>query len=368
MNIAFFSSFISPHIKPFCDYLYSQPDVNFEYIQTIPITDERKRMGYDQNDDIPYLLTNLNLSEMQTISDKADCVIINTGSADTEIVKTRIINNGLTFFCNERLFKKGIIKYADLRLWKQWQLNCKSRGKRVFLLCIGQFTRSDFQKVGFNNGGCFKFGYFPKIESSGFNIDDGVIRILWVGRMINWKRPEIALKIATELKKKNINFYMDIIGDGPLYNKLESMCSSEKLYDTVKLHGLVDNDIVRHYMSNSDVLIVTSNRQEGWGAVVNEALSVGTPVIAFNSIGAANYLIQDGINGYLCDENNITDMINKIIEVKGKGSILRDGALKTIEEWNYRVAGDRFLKVVEKISKNYKIEDCYYHSGPFSKA
>lgn len=365
MKVVFFSSFISPHMKPFCDYLSQKCD--FTYVQTIQLTEERKKMGYAFSETIPYLVDlSDNKEQQKKLAVDADCVIINSGSTDAEIVSDRIHQNRITFFCNERLFKKGFIKYADPRLWKQWRINRMARGKNTYLLCLGSYVSRDFERVGFEKGKSFKFGYFPEVGSSlKYQETDG-LHLIWVGRMIDWKQPELMIAVSEELEKRSIPFTIDMIGDGPLRDKVEIKRSRLKQPQNVILHGLLQNDEVRQLMAQADALVMTSNRQEGWGAVANEALGTGTPVVSFETIGAANYLIQDGYNGKLCRENNLSHLVDAILEIKHHEASYRMNALETTEVWNAAVAAERFLKVYECC----KSEGCavFYDNGLLSKA
>lgn len=365
MKVVFFSSFISPHMKPFCDNLSRKCD--FIYVQTNQLTEERRRMGYAYTEIIPYLVDlSADKVKQKKLADDADCVIINSGSTDAEIVFDRIRQNRITFFCNERLFKKGLIKYADPRLWKQWRINRLARGKNTYLLCLGSYVSRDFERVGFEKGKSFKFGYFPEVGSNLKYQETDELRLIWVGRMIDWKQPELMITVAEELEKKSIPFSIDMIGDGPLRDKVEIKRNILKHPGNVILHNLLSNEDVQQLMAQADALVITSNRQEGWGAVVNEALGAGTPVVSFETIGAANYLIHDGYNGQLCKENNISQMIDAIIEIKHNSSFYRMNALETTESWNAVVAAERFLKVYESC----KSEGCavFYDNGLLSKA
>ena len=55
--IVYISAFLSPHVKPFCGFLYEKTNGDFKYIETIKLTEERKAMGYSYTDeDAPYLM------------------------------------------------------------------------------------------------------------------------------------------------------------------------------------------------------------------------------------------------------------------------------------------------------------------------
>ena len=75
-------------------------------------------------------------------------------------------------------------------------------------------------------------------------------------------------------------------------------------------------------MSISTAMLLPSSH-EPWGAVVNEAMAAGTPVISSDRVGAATELIQDGENGYLTSVGDVPGIANAI------GKLLTDPQLAT---------------------------------------
>lgn len=75
--------------------------------------------------------------------------------------------------------------------------------------------------------------------------------------------------------------------------------------DCVSLIGNMPNDEILALMQKSHIFIFTSDRNEGWGAVLNEAMSNGCAVVASNMIGAAPYLIKQGENGYIFKSGDV---------------------------------------------------------------
>ena len=52
-------------------------------------------------------------------------------------------------------------------------------------------------------------------------------------------------------------------------------------------------------MERADIYLATSDRQEGWGAVINEAMNSGCAVVADHMMGAVPYLISHEENGMI---------------------------------------------------------------------
>ncbi len=134
-----------------------------------------------------------------------------------------------------------------------------------------------------------------KISRAGLGWSDKFI-VLFVGRLVSEKGiPE--LLEAVKLFKKGID--LKIAGSGPLEYKVG------KYYI-----GSVSQDDLPTYFSASDVVIVPSTHEEGFGRVILESLACGTPVIASNR--GAIPEVMDRTVGELIDvtPKNIKEAVN----------------------------------------------------------
>lgn len=368
--IIYVSAFLSPHVKPFCDYLYEKTNGEFVYVETIELTEERKSMGYSYDkDSAPYVVNySANIQHINNMIDTAECVIINPCSSAPNLVKNRLKNNLLTFFISERIFKKGLVKILDPRVWKMITLFFNNKSKKIYLLSMGGYVGKDFSFLGFPKEKIYRFGYFP--ESSNKLImhkeQTSTIELSWVGRMISWKRPEFAVKIVKMLKDKGYSVHLSMCGDGPLKEGTKNLISQYKLEDEITLYGTVANEKARKIVENSIALVSTSTKMEGWGAVVNEALDVGTPVVACRDIGAAPYLIKNGVNGYTYPVNDVRGAVDSVLKIFERQLEYRKNARETVKTWNSQVASERFYIILNEIYNGNSKPDLY-ETGPMSK-
>jgi glycosyltransferase involved in cell wall biosynthesis len=65
-------------------------------------------------------------------------------------------------------------------------------------------------------------------------------------------------------------------------------------------------------MRESEVFLMTSHHGEGWGMVVNEAMSHGCCVLANRQLGSAKWLIEHGKNGFLYDQSSLTSVLDEL--------------------------------------------------------
>ena len=54
-------------------------------------------------------------------------------------------------------------------------------------------------------------------------------------------------------------------------------------------------------MKKHHIYCLTSDKNEGWGAVLNEAMSSGCCPVSSIEAGATPYLVKDGVNGFSFD-------------------------------------------------------------------
>lgn len=115
---------------------------------------------------------------------------------------------------------------------------------------------------------------------------------------MDWKHPDLAIKVARRLLNDGISIEMEMIGTGPLFEQMGTEISRNNLEHSIKLLGTMPPDDVRLRMERAGTFLFTSDRNEGWGAVLNEAMNSGCAVVASSAAGATPYLIRDAANGF----------------------------------------------------------------------
>lgn len=133
----------------------------------------------------------------------------------------------------------------------------------------------------------------------------GHLRILYVGQLIERKRVDLLLRALSRLEVPTAR--LRIIGQGPQEPALRQLAARLGIADRVSFSPGLPNAETVAAMAASHLLVLPS-RFDGWGAVVNEALMVGTPVICSNRCGASD-VIEHGRNGYVFKAGSTADLL-----------------------------------------------------------
>ncbi len=106
-------------------------------------------------------------------------------------------------------------------------------------------------------------------------------------------------------------------------------------------------------MEESEIYLVTSDRKEGWGAVVNEAMNSGCAVVADHMIGAAPWMIRQRENGILYHdgcEQQLQEYVAELLQDPAECRRLGEAAQQTVRtEWNARTAAERLVRLCREM-------------------
>ncbi len=351
-KFVFVSNYINHHQIPFCNAMYERMEGSFAFIQTEPMEEERVRMGWRSEVELPYVKYYYLEPERCREWIKNAEVTLFGGVDDEGYIEERLQSGRPVIRYNERMYKEGQWKAVSPRgLLKKYHDHTRYRAKNVFLLCAGAYVASDFHIVRAYPGKMLKWGYFP--ETRHYDADrlmEGKqpASILWAARFLDWKHPELALECAKYLKDRGVDFHMDIVGDGEQRPLVDRLMEEYALADCVTLRGYRSPDEVRGMMEKADIYLATSDRKEGWGAVINEAMNSGCAVVAGHMMGAAPYLIRHGQNGFLFRDGKkemLFSLTEKLLQDRKLCEAVGRRAIQTIEgEWNAENAAARLLQ------------------------
>jgi len=153
--------------------------------------------------------------------------------------------------------------------------------------------------------------------------------ITQISRFDKWKDPLGVVDVYKKVKEK-IDCRLVLCGnmatDDPeglaIFEKIKH--SAKKLIDNKDIILLtVENSILVNALQRSSAVIIQKSLREGFGLTVTEALWKETPVVTTN-VGGIPLQIQDGVNGYLMEPNDIDGFTDRIVEILKNPSLAKE--------------------------------------------
>ena len=184
--------------------------------------------------------------------------------------------------------------------------------------------------------------------------------ILYFGRLEELKGLKYLIKAFAELEREYNNVSLLIVGDGTLKEELKDLIIQLRVKNAHLIGHYVEEEEERAlYFLISDVVVYPSIK-ETWGLLINEAISVGKPVITTYTTAAAHDPITDGVNGLIIPPRSIEYLKRALIEImRNYGKISHSSKKKAmilIKKYNYISQTKGFIDAVHYLFKNKKIQ------------
>jgi len=182
--------------------------------------------------------------------------------------------------------------------------------------------------------------------------EEDVFIFLLVARML-WDKGIGEYVEASKLikaKYKNVEFQM--LGFLDVDN--HSAVSKEQMQEWVDagyVNYLGVSDDVKVEIAKVDSIILPSFYREGTPRVLLESASMAKPIITTDNVGCRD-VVDDGVNGYLCEVRNPKDLaekMEKILQLSEEERILmgKKGREKMIKEFDEQIVIDKYLNAIE---------------------
>jgi len=173
--------------------------------------------------------------------------------------------------------------------------------------------------------------------------------ILSLGNIRAMKRTLDQIKAFEIAKEKIKNLKMLIAGDskGDYGKKVINYIKNSKYKKDISYLGKVCKEEKIKLMRKSHIILVTSVK-EGWGLIVSEANSQGTPAIVYNVDGLRDS-VRGNISGIICKKNNPESLANEICDLlidKPRYQKLQIKAHNWSKELNFNNTYRDFSKII----------------------
>ncbi len=393
MTVTFISNYINHHQIPFSNAMYGQLGDDYCFIQTQPMEEERRSMGWSvQEKTLPYVHC---LYEEEELCIRklmeSDCVLAGWSGRE-DLIGQRLQQGKLTFRVSERIYREGQWKAVSPKgLIHKYQEHIRYRKAPVYLLCAGAYVASDFRLIHAYPDKMLKFGYFPELRTyEGDTLwekkSKEYVDIIFAGRFIPLKHPEYMLRLAADLKRLEAaskqtenegcrsvtagpSVRIHMAGSGEMEDELRAMAREYQVEDRVIFYGFQSPQQVRDLMEKCHIQVFPSNHLEGWGAVVNEGMNSGCAVVACEEAGAVPYLIRHGQNGmrFRKGYEELLKEVTELVQNPEKCRAMGEKAKETITQyWNAEHAAKELLRVLHDLTGKGELIPAA--EGPLSRA
>jgi colanic acid/amylovoran biosynthesis glycosyltransferase len=244
---------------------------------------------------------------------------------------------------------------ASELLRDRWQVR---HYKELFSSAAGLIAPCRFLANRLASSGCPE----NKLHISAYGVDASQFlrthrspqRVVAVGRLVEKKAPHLTIRAFGEIRKRFPDARLDIIGDGPLAGKCQTLVRDLNLGDCVHMYGVKDHDFVSRMMREASLFVqhsvtATNGDAEGLPVAILEAMVSALPVVSTLHSGIPE-AVEDGVTGLLVAEYDVNRMAMAMAELlhdPGRAAAMGEaGRSRALRNFTREQARDRLRSIL----------------------
>jgi len=251
--------------------------------------------------------------------------IIHTHLFEAELLVRKKLIEGVKYYthCHDNMWQLNIktatfkfsFKQKLLALYESKKLISSYKKCANFFIYISDDTEDFYQKnlpKKLSDKGCVihnAIDYKKFYNACQKQLKSSIVKFVNVGSLVNKKNQQFLIDVMIELKKRNVEFELNLLGDGPNRGLINEKIKINNLENNVHLLGNVTN--VESYLFKSDIYLHSAT-YEPFGLVLLEAMAAGLPTVCYNGKGNAD-IIEDDKNGYILTTPTPQEFADKIM-------------------------------------------------------
>jgi glycosyltransferase involved in cell wall biosynthesis len=180
----------------------------------------------------------------------------------------------------------------------------------------------------------------------------GKFIVLSVCRFYPRKRLDILLRAAAILRHTIPELEIRIVGNGPEYGRLQSICRDLNLESVVRWIGDASMSRLAREYNTCDAFCLPSV-QEGFGIVLLEAMAAGKPLMAARA-AAIPEVVRNGILVEPDHPEALADAINRLYGDPGLRRSLGAMGLQDVERFDMNRVAGLFLREIARVAPVFR--------------
>ena len=276
---------------------------------------------------------------------------------DFAALERRLSSGKLSFKVGERLLKNPVTwrDWFNPRFWRKWlcihnHLNTPS----LHYLTMSHWCADDLRFFSACKGRMWRWGYLTNVSEGPVEKPiHAKVRIGWCGRFLECKSVcDILSSVAMfdGLLKSKIEVVL--VGEGPEKASLAQLSHTLGLDSIVAFKPFLPHREALAFMESIDVFPFTSNRIEGWGAILPEAMDKCCAVVASEDAGSTLELVRHGENGFTYKAGDVKTLSRHIATLVEDAALRKRfglAAWRTMQEWSPASGAKRLATLCESL-------------------
>jgi teichuronic acid biosynthesis glycosyltransferase TuaC len=258
----------------------------------------------------------------------------------------------------------GLDAYADRQVPGRPGQWCRRMSRLVFqsadrVVCISEHVReqvlqgSAATKTTVVYNGADPVLFAPAAESNS-NLSPAAQRIVSIGNLVPTEGHELLLRAVAALAEKHPALACDLVGDGPLREKLTALTKEIGIVDRVRFLGRRSRRELAEQLRSATLFALPSS-YEGLGCVYLEAMAIGKATLGCRGQGIEE-IIRHGSNGWLVAPNDLADLtmgLSKLLENDSlRGYIAAEGQRTVLSGYTIAHQALRLLRIYQECARS----------------
>lgn len=195
-------------------------------------------------------------------------------------------------------------------------------------------------------------------------------KIAWVGRLEEFqKRVSDIIPIATRILQNYPDWKFYIVGNGAEYEKLKMQIKDINLEDSIYLVGWKESEYIRQLLSESRILLQTSNF-EGMSVAMMEALGSGCQILSTKVSGVEDLEVQVASKGIvetypIGDIEKAFEGFQSLIQIENNG-VARKANVLANSEFSIEACFRKYFKVFENLKPTKNLQNDFTRGHLYS--